>query len=622
MGKIALLVSREEMIYQAHNILQEKKYEISEMRVIQTQDTVMEARNSIAGGASIIIARGLQASLIKQYTDIPVVEIVITAQEMALLIIKAKQIVKKPRPVIAVVGFKNMFCDMSYFDDIYEIELKTYYASNGSELPDAVNQAVLEKADLIIGGDTAVAASAKAEIPSLFLSITEDSLKNAFAMAERMDYAMSVEKKNAAQLEAVLDYSFGGVVNINSEGIITAINPIMKEILGKGRDGLEGKSFAESFPELQKDRIKQVLAGEEENYSSFVQISGAAVFLILAPVRIENRVEGAVLSCHKVAKKRQDRSEADKTLQKKRDKGLIALGSFSDVIQESKEMQNCIHMAGLYSQSERPVLIIGETGTHMRLIAQGIHNNSIHNEGPFAEVHCRGGSSNEQREAIFGEQGAAYMAAYGTLFLEDIDALSLENQANLYKLIRFRLVENHGRSLHVPVRVIATAKRALSYAVADGKFREDLYYLIEGLTLNIPPLRSRPEDLRAAAEEGIKAACEKYSRYHILTQGAWDKIMNYSWYGNFLQLESFFERLILTAKKRTIDELAVNALWNELYMTKSEEELPEQEYYCEEAEQIRHALALYGGNRGKAADELGISKATLWRKMKKYEIKI
>ena len=109
MGKIALLVSREEMIYQAHNILQEKKYPIGEMKVIHSESAFMEARQSIADGASIIIARGLQASLIKQYTDIPVVEIILTAQEMALLVMRAKQIVKKPQPIIAVVGFKNMF---------------------------------------------------------------------------------------------------------------------------------------------------------------------------------------------------------------------------------------------------------------------------------------------------------------------------------------------------------------------------------------------------------------------------------------------------------------------------------------------------------------------------------
>ena len=95
MGKIVLLVPREEMLYQAHNILQEKKYAVSDMRVIQTENAVVEARNAIAAGATILIARGLQASVIKQYTDIPVVEIVVTAQEMALLVVKPNRLWEK-----------------------------------------------------------------------------------------------------------------------------------------------------------------------------------------------------------------------------------------------------------------------------------------------------------------------------------------------------------------------------------------------------------------------------------------------------------------------------------------------------------------------------------------------
>ena len=165
MGKIALLVPREEMIYQAHNLLQEAGYQdkafaVSCMKVVRTKNIVMEARQAIAGGASMIIARGLQASLIKQYTDIPVIEIVITAQEMALLVMKAKQILKKEHPVIAVVGFRNMFCDMSYFDGIYGIELRAFYAPDNEQLRAAALQAVEEKVDLLIGGDVAVEAAA------------------------------------------------------------------------------------------------------------------------------------------------------------------------------------------------------------------------------------------------------------------------------------------------------------------------------------------------------------------------------------------------------------------------------------------------------------------------------
>ena len=242
MGKIVLLVSREEMLFQAHNILQEKQYEIQEMKVVRTEDTVMEARQMIAGGATIIIARGLQASLIKQYTDIPVVEIVITAQEMGLLVTRAKQILKKQRPRIAVVGFKNMFSDMTYFDTLYDIELTAYYAGRDVSLHEAAAEAVADGAELIIGGDTAVEAASAAGVPSLFLSTTEDSIRTAFSVAERMDFAMGAEKRNAAQMETLLDYSTNGVMRLDGTGTILSANPMMEQMMGREERQVTGKS--------------------------------------------------------------------------------------------------------------------------------------------------------------------------------------------------------------------------------------------------------------------------------------------------------------------------------------------------------------------------------------------
>ena len=276
MGKIVLLVSREEMIYQAHNILQEKQYEIQEMRVVKTEDTVMEARQMIAAGATILIARGLQASLIKQYTDIPVVEIVITAQEMGLLVTRARQILKKQRPFIAVVGFKNMFSDMSYFETLYDIELRTYYATGEYSLYDAAKEAVADGADLIIGGDTAVAAAQAAGVPSLFLSTTEDSIRTAFSVAERMDFAMGAEKRNAAQMETLLDSSINGVMRLDGEGKVLSANPAMEQMMGKEEREVTGSSLWAIFPETERQGLKKALETGEENCSCFLRIGNGA----------------------------------------------------------------------------------------------------------------------------------------------------------------------------------------------------------------------------------------------------------------------------------------------------------------------------------------------------------
>lgn len=626
MGKIALLVSREEMLYQAHNILQEKKYEIGEMRIIKTKDAVSEARQSIAGGASIIIARGLQASFIKQYTDIPVVEIVITAQEMALLINKAKQILKKENPVIGVVGFQNMFCDMSYFDTIYEIDLRTYFAEKGDFLEDITKQAVNDGVDLIIGGDTAVGIAGESGIPSLFLSNTEDSLKNAFSMAESVDYAMGVEKRNAAQIETLLDYSFNGVARLDALGTIMDLNAIMEDILGKKKEKVIGRAAGEIFRELVGEPFRQVLEYGKESYSLFMQINRTSVFAIVAPVVIDKRVEGAILTCHRMKKRQPGEQEPGG---KRHLRGYIALGEFDDILQESKAMQDCIRLAKLYALSEKAVVITGEAGTEKRLLAQSIHNAGLHKDGPFVALSCDGIGDDAQFDMIFGDKGAVVQAKGGSLLLEEVRGLTRANQYRLFQLIRYknRLGKDAVRYPGVDVRVMATADVPLIGLVEEGAMREDLYYLLSGLTVRIPPLRERKEDLERKLKESIRNCCEHYSRFHVLTHGAEKLLFDYPWEGNLIQVENFCERLILTANKRSLDEAFAERVLEELYprsqercKTVNEARKDQEEQLPDEAEKIAQMLLKFGGNREETAKALGISKATLWRKRKKYHL--
>ncbi len=631
MGKIVLLVPREEMLYLAHNILQEKKYAIAQMRVIQTENTVVEARNSIAAGADIIIARGLQASLIKQYTDVPVVEIVATAQEMALLVVKARQIVKKARPIIAVVGFQNMFCDMTYFETIYDIKLRTYFAANGSGLKEKAMEAVEDGANLMIGGDIAVETAKEADIPSLFLSITEDSLRTAFSMAESLDFAMGAEKRSTAQIETLLDYSFNGVVNMDRKGVITTVNPVMRDILGADGEQVAGRHITQVFSDIDRDKLSQVLEGKEESYSSFMQAGKTSIFAILAPVRVGNETEGAILTCHKV--KQQSRGERRPQRDgANRVQGLIARRNFSSIRQESGAMKECVHLARLYSQSEQPVLLLGETGTERRALAESIHNTGLCSEGPFLALSCAGLAREEQEEMLFGNKGAVFLAEGGTLYLEDVETLSLKSQYGLYQLIRYKTgSRDFARTMGFHIRVIASSiltPEDLGNLAFSGGFRQDLYYLFTGLVLRVPPLRERPEDLEQAIRDTVREACDQYSRYHVVTQGGMQCLKAYPWQGNLLQLETFLKRLILTAEKRSIDEILVRKLLRELFPSSAPVRMmPDGQgiggpVACEEERQIRLALTAQGGSRERAAACLGISKATLWRKMKKYNIEL
>lgn len=631
MSEIALFVPREEMLHQAHDILLTKKYTIKEMKVIASADAVSEARSALARGTNIIIARGYQASLIKYYTNIPVVEIQLTGQEMGLLITKAKKITKKNRPVIGVVGFNNMFCDMTHFNQIYDIDLRTYFVSNPDELSIAINQAINDNLDIVIGGDNAITAATRAGIPSLFLSSTEDSIREAFKMAENMKYVADIDKRSVAQIETLLDYSFSGIVRMDQKGNILVINKIMEEILGKESAEVEGKPLVEVFKEIDKEKLEETLREGNEIYSTFIRVNKNAIVIIVAPIKVDNQIDGAILTCHKIKKMKE--VEAD-ILRERYLYGYIAQGTLEDIPHKSKCMQKNIALAKVYAQSNSPVLLYGEIGTEKELFAQGIHNNSLRKNGPFVSINCIGISEEMQTEVLFGstkesekdkEQGALIAANHGTILLSEVDKLSLNNQYQLYKMIRYKsLIRNEiVRTMSIDVKIIATTSKNLSVLVKQGVFREDLYYLLSGLTIDVEAIRNRPEDLEYLIDNYVKLYCDMYSRFHVLTAGAKKRLLEYPWYGNLIQLESFCDRMILTASHRSIDEAYVVKLLEELYPILGQQNSSKEKiviYKDPEAIKISETLEKYDGNRTLAAEELGISKTTLWRHMKKLGI--
>lgn len=605
MSKISLFVPRESMLFQAHNILQEEKYHVDDLYEVKSEDVVKRARECIANGTSIFIARGLHATLIKQYTDATVIDIVVTAQEMALLITRAKKIIKKDRPSIAVIAPKNMLCDMSYFESIYEINLKIYYEESKNELEEATINAYENQVDIIIGGETAVNKATSLGIPSLFLSTTEESLKNAIKIADNVKYAMESEKKSNAQLETILDYSFTGVIKLDTGGKILVINKIMESFFADGEKFI-GRSVFEILQDITTDDFRQIIAGEVENKAYFFKVAGNNFYAVLAPILVDGSIDGAILSCHKVLGPKSNIENE----QKKYKAGFVAAGNFKDIVCESKKMHETVHLAKLYANSDFPVMITGETGTERRLLAQSIHNFGTRSKEAFVMISCEGMEESLQRDLIYGEKGAVLDAKGGTILIEEVDKMSIANQYSLFQIIKYKIL----RSKYLDVRVICTSRKNISELLSHGEILEELYYVLEGLNLFIPPLRERKADLSIMIDAAIKKINEKYSRLHHLSKGAKDILMEYDWNGNILQLDNFIERLILTATKRSIEEKAVKELLDILYIHDVDI------VQGEKAAKIKAALKRYEGNRVLTAKALGISKATLWRWMKKYEL--
>lgn len=630
MSKIAILLPQEYMLAQAQKIIEDEQLDIDFLKVIQTADAVFEARNAVENGAGIIVARGLQASFIKTYTNIPVAEIVMTGQEMARLIRKAKDVLNKEKPCIAIIGFENMFCDMSYFEEIFDITLKIFFLKALDGTAEAIREALLAGADLLIGGEVLQGLAGQQGVPSLYIESTGDSIRNALDVAYRMKYTAESEKSQAAQFETVLDTAANGVIKVNRNMEITNINRRVEKLLNKKADQVIGRKLPEIVPELEENYLTAILAGKRDTLSTTVRICNTSVMVTVTPIQYEDYISGAILTCHHMESP--EGMDASKYRQMFLS-GYLARHQFGDLKPTSPGMKECISTAKIYALSSKPVLIYGETGTEKEVLAQCIHNNSVYKNGPFISVNVSGMDEQMQMDRLFGnpgssdesiQKGALAIGNLGTVMISEVDRLSPVCQYRLYRAIQYEsLIQNDlERSQTLENRLIITALRNLAVCVNEGTFRKDLYYLLNGLVINIPPLRERPEDIEETINQCRKAFNKKYSKYLTISDEAMDLLKAYSWNGNSVQLDSFCERMFLMTPKKIIREDYVQFLLDDLYpvVDTSGQETKMVVYKHPEAARITELLDKYRGNRAAAAKELGVSTTTLWRHMKKYGI--
>lgn len=631
MSKIAILLPKEYMLEQARNVIREDELDIDILKVIKTSDSVYEARQAVEQGAEVVLARGVQAAFIRQYTNIPVAELTLTGQEIGLMIASAKRKVPdKKCPQIALIGFKNMFSDTTYADELYDIRLKFYDITAIEQAAEKVNLAIQEGADVLLGGDTVNALAAQKGIPSQFIDSTEESIRSAIGVAKKMILTAEAEKNFTAQFETVLDNSYNGILEIDENKEIMIVNRAGEELFHKKASQLEGTALEKVIPELEQRYIDDVLSGKRDSFMTSVYVAGVPMMLTAAPIQYENKIRGAIISLYRNASVR--KNDADE-LHSYYLKGYVAHAHFSDIRITGKEMEYCVELSKMYALSKNPVLICGEDGTDKEKLAQCIHNNSSYKAGPFVAVNCSGMTEQMQVDRLFGnpdaedesmKKGALAIGDHGTIVISEIEKLSLLCQYRLYRAIRYdSLIQNDlERSQTLDNRIIATTGADLYQYVEQGRFRQDLYYLLNSLTVEIPPLRKRPQDIRAIVEDCRVRFTKRYARFPKIAEDAMEALAGFGWQGNEIQLESFCERLFLTSPKKTITSDYVYFLLDTLYPVKERisEDGTTVIYQHPEAARLTELLEKHQGNRSAVAKELGISTTTLWRRMKKYGV--
>ncbi|MHB1405377.1 MAG: sigma 54-interacting transcriptional regulator [Desulfitobacteriaceae bacterium] len=321
------------------------------------------------------------------------------------------------------------------------------------------------------------------------------------------------------------------------------------------------------------------------------------------------------------------------------------------IVSKSPQMLQIIDLASKMAQFDATVLILGESGVGKELIAKLIHSASTRNKkGEFIKVNC-GAIPRELLESEFfgyepgaftgarkeGKPGYFELAHTGTLFLDEIGELPLDLQVKLLRVIQEHELVRLGdtKPKKIDVRIIAATNRELEQMVAQGTFREDLFYRLNVLPIQIPPLRSRPEDIPALLTAFLEKYSRKYGSGKMFTGDSLALLCRYNWPGNVRELENVVERLVITADDHVIlpQHLPIQVLKREQSASVNNQVLADHKFEHDsemrtlqevmdqvEKEMIIKALTIYGSTY-RAAKVLGVSQSTIVRKAKKYHQK-
>lgn len=629
MAKVAVLVPSQELCNLAQPLVGTfPSITLMTLEYIKTSQAESRARELERQGCDLIVARGVQARIIKQSVKLPVVEISVTLQELASVMLELKSELALPCPRIGLIGVANMFSDTSRFNELFGIELKLYMVRQNEELANAVSQAQADGCVGVIGGDIVCETARQKKLAYKYIPTGSESVHNALNFASRVGYAIDLEKHNSAEINALLNYTFSGIVQVDREGIIRRVNRISYNLLEHPADTLLGRPISEILPNLNQNVLDNALIGGQEAYAFVLDINHKAVVVNIAPILVDSQIEGAVLTFQEGQRLIEMDSEMRRELYQR---GFVARYSFENMICESPETRSMLDLAKRISKFSAPVLLTGETGSGKNILAQCIHNESLVHNNAFVTIDCSAWLPETLDNMLFGNytvrkdstvDSYAEMAQDGTLYLSHVEMLPPETQYKLLCLIRGRFLHNGpSRPVAANVRVIASSAVNLISRVEKGEFRSDLYYALSVLSLEVLPLRRRRADILGWTELYLDDWQEKYKRYVHLTQGARDYLLDYEWPGNLDQLCSVCERLVLLTRKRNIDEVFLRQQLEQV----TPRMLPGTEqivlYKDQKAVEIAALLKKYHGNRQKIADELGVSKTTLWRYLKKFDIK-
>jgi len=319
-------------------------------------------------------------------------------------------------------------------------------------------------------------------------------------------------------------------------------------------------------------------------------------------------------------------------------KELFKKFNMEGIIGKSLKMQRAIGIIRKVAPSTVTVLINGESGTGKELVARALHYNSLRRTKPFTAINCSAIPDNLFESELFGYEAGAFTGAVarkeglfkitdgGTLFLDEIGDLSLPMQAKLLRVLQDKEIRRVGgkEAIKVDVRIIAATNKELEKGLSEGKFRDDLYYRLKVVNIELPPLRERAEDIPELARFFLNKYNREFGRrINAIDPAALKLLSEYHWPGNIRQLETVIERAILMNEKDTVTASDIkNELWSGQLKTSFNFDIPDEGMDFEnlEKELIKKAIAKANGVAAKAAKLLGMSYKTFLYRLEKFHL--
>ena len=581
----------------------------------------------------VIICRGFVSIELRRMDPyIPVVEVPVAAGDLVQSLKRARNEFQAKR--VTVLGSLNMVMGVEKYGEIFGLEVQQVILNSTEEIRRAVQDAVARGTDVVIGGVRTCMYAQELGVPFVLLESGKESMWHSITEAKRLAHVSRRVEEQSENLKAILNKSFEGVIAVDASEKITVFNRAASRILSKsGMDAL-GKPVDQVIPGLKGTTLTET---EDGSIPEIIQYEKKQLSVRGTSVRLRGESIGRIYTLQEVSKIQELETRLREKIYLR---GHYAKHTFEDIIGDSPAILSAIHTAKRYSVVDSNILILGKTGTGKELFAQSIHNYSPRKKGPFVAVNCAALPESLLESELFGYVEGAFtgaskggkpglfeLAHRGTLFLDEISEIPPTLQGRLLRAIQEKEIMRlgHDRVIPVDVRIIAASNRNLLELVKAGTFREDLYYRIDILTLELPELAKRREDIPAIAEYWIRQFTIQFGLSPVqLTDRAKRKLMMLEFPGNIRQLRNLCERLVVLSQCQVIDERDVESAVA-TYPTVTEAIKPPVGTFRDaieqfERERVLTALKQAAYNKNVAAKALGISRTTLWRRMKELEL--